>query len=559
MISRFVVPAATAALAVIATACAGRAAPAGQIAAGGTVPAITAADLERRLFLIADDSLMGRETGSAGAAAASAYVAAEFRRLGLEPAGDGGTYFQTVPFWRAAVDPASRIEAGGTTLTLGRDFLPASIAAPPLTVDGMAAVYGGPASDTTRWIPTEQGAGKIVVLDGALPRGTFVAPGRWRGAAALALVTLERIGPEAIARLREGRPVPDSLPNVNVLPLLWLSRRGATALLGAAPETLAPGAVGAPLRGRFGVARTPVAFPARNVVAVLRGRDPALRGEYVALTAHHDHVGFDHSPVDHDSLRAFDRVVRPMGADSPARDATPEEWTRIHSILDSLRRLRPARLDSIRNGADDDGSGTVSLLEIAEAMASGGARPRRSILFVSHTAEEAGLLGSRWFTDHATVPLDSIVGEIDQDMVGRGTTADFPRGGTGAGSATYLEVVGAKRLSRAFGEALDAANARQPTPFVFDLTYDQPGHPLQYYCRADHYSYARYGIPSLALSRGEHLDYHQVTDEAQYISYPDLLRVSRMVFDAAMALADAPTRPALDAPKATNPNALCRQ
>ena len=216
------------------------------------------------------------------------------------------------------------------------------------------------------------------------------------------------------------------------------------------------------------------------------------------------------------------------------------------------------RLDSIRNGADDDGTGTVSILEIAEAMSRGN-RPRRSILFVSHTGEEAGLLGSRWFTDHPTVSLDSVVGEIDQDMVGRGTATDYPHNGTGAGSAQYLEVVGAKRLSREFGDVLDSANAHQSVPFVFNLEYDQPGHPLQYYCRADHYSYARYGVPSLAISRGEHLDYHQVTDEAQYISYPDLLRVSKMVYDAAMMLANAPARPKLDVAKPADPHGQCRQ
>jgi hypothetical protein len=310
--------------------------------------------------------------------------------------------------------------------------------------------------------------------------------------------------------------------------------------------------------GAFGFRHTPVPYPARNVIAILRGTDPALRGEYVSLTAHNDHVGFDHAPVDHDSLRAFNRIMRPMGADSPIREPTSEEWMRIHALLDSLRRAHPPRLDSIRNGADDDGSGTVSILEIAEAIARG-ALPRRSILFVSHTGEEDGLVGSRWYTDHATVPLDSVIGEIDQDMVGRGMSTDYPHDGTGPGGPTYLEVIGAKRLSRQFGEALDSANAHQPQPFVFNLEYDQPGHPLQYYCRADHFSYARYGIPAVALSRGEHLDYHQVTDEAQYIDYVDLARVSKMVFDMTTMLANAPERPRLDVPKPADPHGPCRQ
>jgi hypothetical protein len=530
-------------------------------ASGSTSAEITPADLEKRLFLIAHDSMMGRESGSEGDYKAAEYVASEFRRLGLEPAGENGTYFQTVPFWRAAVDPASRIEVNETTLLVGRDFLPANIPAPARTLDGATAIYGGPAADSSRWITPAAAAGKLVILD--FPPGTPLRGGgfggpRWTGAVGLAVVMLDQMGAESVARLRVGRPIPDTTRNPRAIPTLWISQRAARVLLGADPSTLAPGKEGAALRGRFDIARTPMPFPARNVVGILRGSDPSLRGQYVSLTAHNDHVGFDHSPVDHDSLRAFNRVIRPMGADSPPRAPTADEAARIRTILDSLRRLHPPRLDSIRNGADDDGSGTVSILEIAEAMATGATRPRRSILFVSHTGEEAGLLGSRWFTDHATVPLDSVIGEIDQDMIGRGTATDMPRGGTGAGSPTYLEVIGAKRLSREFGEMVEAANARQPVPFNFDYTYDAPGHPLQYYCRADHYSYARYGIPSMAISRGEHLDYHQVTDEAQYISYPDLARVSRMVYDAAMSLANAPTRPKLSAPK-PDPSGGCRQ
>ncbi len=527
-----------------------------------TTAAITPSDLSHRLFLIAHDSMMGRETGGEGDYKTAEYVAAEFRRLGLEPAGEKGTYFQTVPFWRSSVRPGSELQTPDARLTLGRDFMPASIALPGRMLDNVPTIYGGPATDSTRWIQVDQAAGKVVILDfapGTSTRGTNFTLPRWRGAVAIAVVALDQIGAETIARLREGRPVPDTTRNPRVIPLLWLTRRAATSILGADPASVSPGTLGAPLRGSFDVDNTPVAFPARNVVAVLRGSDPLLRNQYVALTAHNDHVGFDHSPVDHDSLRAFNRVVRPMGADSPPRPPTAQEWTRIRAILDSLRRANRPRLDSIRNGADDDGSGTVSILEIAEAMARGAMRPRRSILFVSHTAEEAGLLGSRWFTDHATVPLDSVVAEIDQDMVGRGTASDFPRGGTGSGGDTYLEVIGAKRLSREFGDSLEAANARQPVPFKFDYTYDAPGHPLQYYCRADHYSYARYGIPSVSLSRGEHLDYHQVTDEPQYISYPDLARVSRMVYDAAMVIANMPLRPKLDAPKPTNANATCRQ
>ncbi len=531
-----------------------------------TQPAITAADLRQRLYLIADDSLMGRETGSAGAFKASAYVAAEFRRLGLEPAGDGGTYFQTVPFWVVAMDPQSRlVTSGGSTLQLGIDFLPVSFAVPPKVLEHTAIVYAGSVADTASLVPSAGITGKFVILD--VPAGfdrRAIGPllGRYRDAATVGIVALDQLGGEQIARIREGRPVSDTSRNPRAIPLVWLSRRAATAVLGSDPATATPGATAVnTISGQFDFSRKPVEWPARNVVGILRGRDPALRREYVSLSAHHDHVGFDRSPVDHDSLRAFNRVVRPMGADSPMRSTTDAEQASIRTILDSLRAVRGPRPDSIRNGADDDGSGTVAILEIAEAFAraSGNQRPRRSILFISHTGEEAGLLGSRWYSDHPTVPIDSIVGEIDQDMIGRGTASDFPRGGTGAGSPTYLEVIGAKRISREFGDMLEAANAKQPVPFVFDYTYDAPGHPLQYYCRADHYSYARYGIPSVAFSRGEHLDYHQVTDEAQYISYPDLARVAQMVHDGALAVANAPERPKRDVPKPVDPHAACRQ
>ena len=304
------------------------------------------------------------------------------------------------------------------------------------------------------------------------------------------------------------------------------------------------------------VSRDPSAPPgsARNVIGVIRGSDSALRGEFVAITAHNDHIGYNHRPVDHDSLRAFNAIVRPLGADSPNRPAFAEEAMRISRILDSLRAVHTPRLDSISNGADDDGSGTIALIEIAHALANADVRPRRSILLVSHTAEEKGLLGSAWFTDHPTVAIDSIVAEFDVDMIGRGAATDIAKGGP-----TYLEVVGLRRLSKEFGGWVEAANAREPLPFVFNYEYDAPGHPEQYYCRADHYNYARYGIPSVSLSRGSHRDYHQVTDEPQYIDYPDYSRLVQMVLDAAAFVANADHRPRLDAPKPGNPHVPCRQ
>jgi hypothetical protein len=502
---------------------------------------------------------MGRQPGDAGNYKTAEYVASEFKRFGLEPAGENGTYFQTVPFVLMAPEAGTYLESGGTRFTLGRDMV---LVGAPITARSIAnapAVYGGPARDPSQWMVGDSTAGKVVVLD-VRPgpdgirstRGLGIRDPRFNRAALIAIVGFDLLPGEQRAAIMAGRLTINSTLNPTATPVAFISDKAASAFLGGDPSGMTPGATGRAVNGSVGFAPKQVAYAARNVVAVLRGSDPKLRGTYVALTAHNDHVGFDHSPVDHDSLRAYNRVIRPMGADSPIRPPTAEEAARIAAIRDSLRKAHPARLDSIRNGADDDGSGTVSILEIAEALA-GGQRPRRSILFVNHTGEESGLVGSAWFTDHPTVPIDSIVVEIDQDMVGRGTSQDLPEAGP-----TYLEVIGAKRVSREFGEILEATNGAQPKPFVFNYAYDAPGHPLQYYCRADHYNYARYTIPAVAFSRGEHLDYHQVTDEAQYIDYDDMARVTRLVYDAALRIANLDHRPAVDIVKG-DPHAPCRQ
>lgn len=302
-----------------------------------------------------------------------------------------------------------------------------------------------------------------------------------------------------------------------------------------------------PLRKRSG--HEP-AFPARNVIAVLRGSDPVLRNEYVVISAHNDHVGVARRAVDHDSLRVanFAAAMRKRGTPSSVSQA----WA--SRTLDSLRALRGPRADSIYNGADDDGSGTVALLEIAEALSALPAKSRRSILFISHTAEEEGLLGSAWFTDHPTVPRDSLVAELDMDMVGRGSPADVDNGGP-----AYLELIGTRRLSTELGDVAERVDAGEAVPFRFNYAFDAPGDREQYYCRADHYSYARFGIPSINFSRGDHPDYHEVTDEPQYIDYDALTRVASYVRDLALALANLDHRVAVDHAKQKDPHASCVQ
>ncbi len=522
-------------------------------------PGVSAESLRVKLFALADDSMAGRDTGSPGNVKAVEWVAAAFQRYGLQPAGENGGWFQTIPFWRIGPDTSSRISAGATSLIVGRDIVP--IGGSDWRADGRTAIYGGVIGDTATYASAERTAGRLVVFavrPGADLRAAMgLVPAtrrnpRFAGNVGIAVAVLEAVGSDLVDQIMHGRITTDTTPPPVLPPTLLVSRGAAATLVGMDLATAQPGQSGPELGGGIAVVREPLRYPSRNVVGILPGSDPALRGTYVALSAHNDHVGLARRPVDHDSARAFNRVVRPAGADSRMRDPTPAEATRIAQIRDSLRAAHAPRQDSVFNGADDDGSGTVALLELARVLAAG-PRPRRSILFVSHAAEEVGLRGSAWYTDHATVPVDSIVGEIDMDMIGRGGADDLPHGGPG-----YIEVVGSKRLSNEFGTLLESVNARLPQPFTFNYEFDAPGHPLQYYCRADHYSYARYGIPSVSISAGGHLDYHQVTDEPQYIDYDKLARIATLAQRTSVAVANLDHRPAVDGPRG-DPHAPCRQ
>ena len=235
----------------------------------------------------------------------------------------------------------------------------------------------------------------------------------------------------------------------------------------------------------------------------------------------------------------------------------------MHTMLDSLRAVVPARADSINNGADDDGSGSMGVLEIAEAFATAKQRPKRSLLFVWHMGEEEGMLGSRWYTDHTTVPRDSIVAQLNVDMIGRGASDDIT-GEAKDGSlihgrdSGYVQLIGSRRLSTALGDLVEDVNTKTKANLQLDYSLDADGHPQNIYCRSDHYMYARYGIPITYFSLGYHTDYHQVTDEPQYIDYGHMARVAGFVHDVAAAVANRSSRLVVDKPK-PDPLAPCRQ
>jgi len=327
---------------------------------------------------------------------------------------------------------------------------------------------------------------------------------------------------------------------------------------------LAPGAGGATATVDVRFTASPTAAPARNVVAVLPGSDPRLRGEYVAIGAHNDHLGVGGTPQDHDSVRIWNHVVRPEGADDVGKRATAAQQAAVDSALATFRARHAGadRPDSIFNGADDDGSGSVSVLEIAERLASLKPRPRRSVLFVWHTAEEKGLLGSHYFTDHPTVPRDSIVAQLNLDMVGRGGAGDetgHTKDGTALhGGPSYVQLVGSRRLSTELGDLVERVNREGHHDLTLDYALDANGHPSNIYCRSDHYEYARYGIPIVFFTTGLHSDYHQLTDEPEYIDYEHMARVASLVEDVAAHVADSDHRPVVDQPR-PDPTGTCRQ
>lgn len=540
-----------------------------------TAAPITAGDLMTRLYIFADDSMMGREAGTVGNMKGNAYIERELRRLGLRPAGENGTYFQTVPYVRRSVDQAATLTVGGETLRFGTDFVPAPGAGTPRSIDGAAAVYGGQLSaEGLPGLTPEAAAGKVVVV--AAPSvaavrqlGTIPA---LRDAAGVAMVLLDQLPPQFRAQLTRAQLVVDSaaFAAAGAAPaatpgtapaVLVVSRRAAQAMLGTAPDSAAVGAAGRTIAGAIAF-RTERA-PAQNVIAILPGSDARLRGSYVALGAHNDHVGMAATPVDHDSLKAYNAAARrlymaqdPEGDETipaEAQQALAQQRQGIRVNLDSLRAVRPARPDSIYNGADDDGSGSMALLEIAENVTASRVKPRRSLLFVWHTAEEKGLVGARWFADHPTVPRDSIVAQLNIDMIGRGRAEDVATGGS-----DYVGIVGHRRLSSQLGDLAEAVAKAQANPIRLDTALDANGHPQNIYCRSDHFHYARYGIPIAFLFTGLHGDYHQLTDEPQYIDYPHYARITNYVRDLALRVANLDQRPVVDQPK-PDPNGSCRQ
>ena len=526
-----------------------------------TKSAITADDLMTRLYVFADDSLMGREAGTEGSFKATELLAREAKRLGLQPAGDSGTFFQTLPLKSKKVDPMSSFIVGGAAFELGKEW--GFKSGSTMTFTDTPVVFGGVMGEGAL-LPSEQVAGKLVVFTVPLSQGAVQQSVEGdvdvpAGAAGIVLVVPEQAAGVFGYVLRPSVFVDDPAFGG---PRLFVGAGAIPKLFPSPLSDLKAGAVGATVNVKAILDVTPSPFPARNVIAILPGSDPKLKHQYVAVGAHSDHVGMARRAVDHDSVLIFNRFVRPGGAENDDKMGNAEQFTQINAELAEMRKSSPTRFDSIFNGADDDGSGSVTVQEIAERLSTMKTKPKRSTLFVWHVGEEKGLWGSKFFTEHSTVSRDSIVAQLNIDMVGRGSATDLTgiskEGQDLRGGPDYVQLVGSRRLSTELGDLVESVNKTKQHGLVFDYGMDANDHPMNIYCRSDHYEYAKWGVPVTFFTTGGHSAYHQLTDEPQYIDYPHMERVAKLIADVALELGNRAGRPVVDQPK-LNPRGSCKQ
>ncbi len=564
-----------------------------RVAPAPTAAAINDRDLRIRLYQFADDSMMGRQVGRLGNKKGTDYIAAEVKRLGLLPAGDNGTYFQVLPYHLRKFTSSSRLTVNGNPLAWNDEFVAVPGQRAPRAIVDAPVVFGGTQGDTMTQIRASDAAGKFVVLlpavrrAGAGPQGGQgfgpgrgpAAPSRFVDAAAVATIDLDDLTAAQRTALNEptvasqvgggrGGPALNVTPNVPVDSVamlktqlaalqpqanLRLTKAAAARLFGRTSiEGLSAGALGGTVNAALEFIELPTEF-GRNVVAIVPGSDPVLKNQYVAIGAHNDHVGFA-APVDKDSLKAFnDLRVRWMIANE-MKQLTPEVVASLRVNMDSIRKLYPvARLDSINNGADDDGSGSMGVLEVAEAIAAMPVKPKRSTLFIWHTGEEGGLVGSAFFTRNPTVSIDSIVATINVDMIGRGRAEDLPGGGD-----DFVGVIGSFFDSKDLGDAVQAVNKKQAKPLGLDYKFDEPIAWFGYnnlYARSDHINYARQGIPIAFFFTGLHGDYHQRSDEPEFIDYPHYARITNFLKDLTVEVGNGP-RPRLNGTKPMKPKPI---
>jgi len=514
--------------------------PAALLAARGG-ETITAAQLRTYLTFIASDEMEGRDTPSRGLDTVAKFLAVNLARWGFKPSGDDGTFFQKMVMRREALDPSKSIaEINGQKFAIGEDFISNAVAA---SLTGQMVFAGNGWVIKSKNLDSYQGVdvkGKIIVVvggSGRFPRGVTNADlaGRmgedWSSPSVYAqqhgakgvLVIANASASQNWEQLRQRSQLParalvekfsTQTPAAGI-PSILMSSKMATALFAGEKfdaATLVSRADGGDQVPAFDlspaktVAITVTVKTERpttqNVVAVWEGSDPVLKNEYVALGAHYDHVGI----------------------------------------------CAPGAADPICNGADDDGSGTTALLGMAEALSRAKQRPKRSVLFVWHCGEEKGLLGSQYFTEYPTIPLDKIVTQLNIDMIGRSKKeGDTNASNKDLSGPDAIYVIGSTMMSTELGALSQQVN-KSFLNVQYDVRYDDPNDKNRFFYRSDHFNYAKKGIPIIFFFDGVHEDYHRPGDEPQKIDYDKMEKISRTIYMLLWEVAGLKERPKVDKP-----------
>jgi len=300
---------------------------------------------------------------------------------------------------------------------------------------------------------------------------------------------------------KETAAVPQQTPVINItLPVAdQLVKSSGQTFEQLKTASAAGNVLGKVLKADFAANYYTESKPAKavDVVGFLPGSDPKLKDEILVFSAHYDHIG-----------------------------------------------LTTNGTDKVNNGADDDGSGTTGILEIARAFTAAkkaGHGPRRSILFLGNVGEEKGLLGSEYYTDHPVFPLANTITDLNIDMIGR-TGYDYQGK---ADSSNYVYVIGSAMLSTTLRKVTEDVNNTY-TKLDLDYKYDDPNDPNRFYYRSDHYNFAKHGVPIIFYFDGEHQDYHRPGDEVSKINFPMLVKRAQLVFYTGWNLANRDDRPVID-------------
>jgi hypothetical protein len=537
------------------------------------IDSIKKEEMKADLFFLASDSMRGRLTDTPENRLAAEWIAARFERLGLKPVGDTASYYQKFNLMTAAIgsdnhlatrDAQSTAGSAAASATVGQDFYPLRFSATGKASGDLVFVGFGIASPERGYddyrgdvkgrivlaidhepgetdpnspfdgIVTSQVSDQLWKTLAAQEKGAagilFVsdvhnhlgAGGRGRGSGAGGQGPGASGQEDAFAR-SAGNYWPTQPPRIPRyllgswvervrIPAAQISPAFAGALLERTGRLLAelakasetptgstPLALGVSIEVTTSVDRKVI--PDRNVVALLEGSDPQLRDETVIVCAHYDHDGVNAA--------------------------------------------------SVLNGADDDGSGTVGVMEIAEAFAlaaARGQRPRRSVLFAAWNSEERGLFGAWAYTESPLRPLDRTVAVLNMDMIGR--NEEVPEAGAGRfrgleaqtseSNSNAVNVIGTTR-SASLKQVIERANGG--IDLTLRLRYDNNASQLMR--RSDHWPFLNRGVPGVWIHTGLHPDYHTPNDDAERINYPKMERIARLVYQSAWDLATASTKPAL--------------